>query len=297
MRKKTTKEFITESKIRHGNNYNYDLVYYKNNYTDIKIVCKIHGIFEQTPSNHLHGKGCKKCYYDSKTLTLAEFIDKSISIHGMKYDYSNIIYIDSSSPVKIKCNTHGLFIQTPNNHLAGNNCPTCSLEKTSKEKSMTLYEFISKVNTIHNDKYDYSQVKYKNSKTKINIICPIHGKFSQISGDHMSGKGCSKCVSIISKPEIQIQDFLKNLNIEIQTNKRGIIGRKELDIYIPELKKAIEFNGRYWHYSEKYFIPGKHAQKSNLCREKGIRLLHLREDLWSRDKNKMKEIILKFLKT
>ena len=269
MRKKTTKEFITEAKIRHGNNYDYNSVDYKNNYTDIKIICKKHGIFEQTPSNHLNGKGCKNCHYDSKTLTLSEFIDKSISIHGIKYDYSNVIYIDSSSPVKIKCNIHGLFIQTPNNHLTGNNCPICSLEKSSREKSMTICEFISKANTIHNNKYDYSKVKYKNSKTKIHIICPIHGIFPQISGDHINGRGCSKCVSIISKPEIQIQEFVRNLNLEIQTNKRGIIGRKELDIYIPSLKKAIEFNGRYWHYSEKYFIPGKHSQKSNLCREKG----------------------------
>ena len=62
-----------------------------------------------------------------------------------------------------------------------------------------------------------------------------------------------------------------------------------------ELNKAIEFNGKYWHYNEN-FKPGKHALKSNLCRKKGIKLLHIREDLWLRDKEKMKNVICDFLK-
>lgn len=74
----------------------------------------------------------------------------------------------------------------------------------------------------------------------------------------------------------------------------GVIKRKEIDIYIPELNKAIEFNGEWWHYGRN-FIPGKHALKSNLCREKGIKLLHIREDLWIKDKEKMKNIIKEFL--
>ena len=68
-----------------------------------------------------------------------------------------------------------------------------------------------------------------------------------------------------------------------------------MDIYLPELKKAIEFNGTYWHYNPKYFVPGKHAKKSIMCRKQGLKLLHLREDLWIRDKEKMKNIIKNFL--
>lgn len=62
------------------------------------------------------------------------------------------------------------------------------------------------------------------------------------------------------------------------------------------IKKSKEFHGEYWHYSNRFFIPGKHAIKSNLCREKGIKLLHLREDLWVKNPEKMKKIIIKFLK-
>ena len=71
-----------------------------------------------------------------------------------------------------------------------------------------------------------------------------------------------------------------------------------LPIYIPELNKAIEFNGIYWHYdsrNSKRKPKGYHIMKSNLCNQKGIKLLHLREDLWKKDKEKMKKVIEKFL--
>ena len=86
--------------------------------------------------------------------------------------------------------------------------------------------------------------------------------------------------------------------MKIQTSNRKYIYPYELDIYIPSLKKAIEFNGEWWHYnhSNPNCKPrGYHAMKSNLCREKGIKLLHIREDLWNRDEGKMKQIIIKFL--
>ena len=117
----------------------------------------------------------------------------------------------------------------------------------------------------------------------------------QKANNHLNGKGCPKCKYIISKPEIEIQEYIKNLGFEILTNNRNIIKPKELDIYIPELKKAIEFNGEYWHYSKKHFIPGEHGLKSNLCRKKGIKLLHIRENLWIKNKEKMKKSIEKFL--
>ena len=145
--------------------------------------------------------------------------------------------------------------------------------------------------------YDYSKVEYINAKTKICIICKIHGEFWQTPSNHLMGKnGCQECNTFISKPEMEIQEFVKSLYHKIITNSKKIIFPFELDIYIPSLKKAIGFNGTYWHYHSDHFVPGKHTRKSNLCKEKGIRLLHIREDLWIKNPEKMKEIILKFLK-
>ena len=54
--------FIEKAKIVHGNKYDYSLIEYKNNYTKIKIICPIHGIFEQIPYAHTSNKsGCPKC--------------------------------------------------------------------------------------------------------------------------------------------------------------------------------------------------------------------------------------------
>ena len=60
-------------------------------------------------------------------------------------------------------------------------------------KKLTTKEFIQRAKEIHGDKYDYSKVKYVNNKTKVCIICPIHGKFEQTPCDHLAGYACRKC--------------------------------------------------------------------------------------------------------
>ena len=175
-------------------------------------------------------------------------------------------------------------------------CLKCgNIEAVIKRRKGSLY-FSEKSNLIHNYKYDYRLVEYTSLNDKFKIICPEHGVFEQLGSGHIRGKGCPKCVNKISKQEIEVSEFIKSLNLQILTSKRDIIKPYELDIYIPELNKAIEFNGMYWHYHSDHFVPGKHAEKSNLCREKGIRLLHIREDLWIKNPEKMKQVIQKFLK-
>ena len=159
---------------------------------------------------------------------------------------------------------------------------------------------LEKAKKAHDGYYDYPDWSYINSKSKIKIKCPIHGVFEQTPDKHINGEyGCPKCSKAnISKPEIEVQEFVKSLGFEIITNKRSMIKPYELDIYLPELNKAIEFNGEYWHYqhSNKNCKPkGYHAMKSNLCRDKNIKLLHIREDLWKKDKEKMKNVIKQYI--
>ena len=104
--------------------------------------------------------------------TTGEFIKKSIKIHGNKYDYSKVNYIDSLTKVDIICKKHGVFKQKPNKHFKNSGgCPKCKLNKCEL--------FIKKSIKIHRNKYGYSLVKYINAKTKIKIICPKHGIFEQ----------------------------------------------------------------------------------------------------------------------
>jgi hypothetical protein len=127
-----------------------------------------------------------------------EFIEKSIIVHGNKYDYSKVVYINSKTKVCINCNKtdditgekHNEFWQVPYSHLNGSNCPKCSNHFMSQDI------FIKRSTVIHNNKYDYSKVEYKAAKTKVSIICPDHGLFSQAPDGHLNGTGCPKCSGV-----------------------------------------------------------------------------------------------------
>lgn len=192
LEKRSTNSFIEEAKDVHGDRYDYSQVDYINSYTPVSIICKEHGPFEQTPSRHLASViGCAKCAINSRTqqnsLTKEQFIAKARAVHGEKYDYSKVKYINSSIKVTIICPDHGPFEQTPDIHLRGSQCSYCAGVRRNAD------DFIKLASDVHDNAYDYSLVRYKDSETKIVIICPKHGKFEQSPGNHLSGNGCPAC--------------------------------------------------------------------------------------------------------
>ena len=118
------------------------------------------------------------------------FIIKSKKIHGDKYDYSKVEYVNSHTKVCVICPEHGEFWITPNSHLCGHGCSKCS-----SNKKITTEEFIERAKQIHGDRYDYSKVEYTNANTKVCIICPEHGEFWMIPSNHLRERGCPKCNS------------------------------------------------------------------------------------------------------
>lgn len=177
--------FIHKANKIHDNKYFYHLVDYINAVTKVQIMCPTHGIFEQTPTSHLSGSGCKKCVglFMNKDL----FVEKASEIHKGKYDYSLVNYKNSYNKVKIICLIHGVFEQNPSSHLNGHGCPKCA------GRNMTTEDFVEKINNRHKGKYDYSLTNYQGSKSKLKITCPIHGKFEQLPGNHLRGSGCPIC--------------------------------------------------------------------------------------------------------
>lgn len=198
-RRKTTEEFIRESINIHGKRYDYSKVNYKNCSTKVEIICKIHGIFLQTPDRHIYGKcGCPKCAIEknseAKRTTTQTFIEKAKEIHSDEYDYSQTVYGKNNlDKVTVICRKHGIFKITPSNHLSGQGCPKCRYEKSGRNNSLQLEEFIKRANNIHNNKYDYRETNYISLKEMITVICPIHGSFTTTSETHLSGIGCNKC--------------------------------------------------------------------------------------------------------
>src|SRR3972149_9391438 len=110
-------------------------------------------------------------------LNTAEFIEKSIEIHGNKYNYSKVNYINNKTKLIIICKTHGEFLQRACNHMRGNGCPFCKEHKP--RRILTNNEFINRAREIHGNRYDYSKVTYIGTYIKVKIICSIHGIFAQ----------------------------------------------------------------------------------------------------------------------
>jgi hypothetical protein len=251
-RRKTNEEFIFEAEKKHidANNkpiYIYTQVDYINAKTKVKIECKVHGNFEQTPDNHLKGKGCSKCYGNVKK-TNSSFVfeaeKKHIDIKGETlYDYKKVIYQGMNKNVIIICKVHGNFEQTPNNHLKGHGCAKCY----GNEKK-TIKEFIFESEKKHIDEngeslYDYSKVflDFKNNQTKVKLLCKIegHGEFMQSPNVHLKGSGCPKC-GIVKK-----------------ANKR----RKTKEEFILEAeKKHIDENGEPLYFYNKVDYKNTHSK-------------------------------------
>lgn len=283
MSKRLTKEeFIEKANKIHNNNYDYSLVEYINYETKVKIICIIHGTFEQTPDNHLSGRGCDKCG-GSKELNTEIFIKRSKTVHNNKYDYSKTIFSKSTNVVIINCPTHGDFEQLASSHLSGKGCAKCS-----KNVKLTTQEFINRANDIHKI-YDYSLANYINQHTKIKIICEKHGEFEQTPAAHLKQKqGCPKCK--ISKSEHFINNFLKENNIYFisQYRFKDCIYKQSLpfDFYIPSENMCIEFQGEQ-HYKiyrfknkEKaikklYQTQRNDAIKKEYCLKNNIKLIEI----------------------
>ena len=265
---KTNEEFINDCKLIYGDKYDYSLVKYVNNKTKIKIICSIHGEFEQTPDKHLNSKsGCKKCMNcsikknDNNRNTL---IDRLRQKHNNFYDYSLVNYINSKTKIKIICPEHGEFEQIANNHLSGYGCPTCGGTKKFSDA-----DFIKKSIEIHGDKYDYSSVKYVNYSGKVKIICPIHGEFKQSFIKHCNRKnGCPICKE--SKGEKQIRLYLVKYDINFIQQYRFIncVNKRMLpfDFYLPDLNVCIEYNG-IQHYKPVTYYGGDDKFKQQIIND------------------------------
>ena len=149
-KRRTLKETISLAKEIHNNKYDYRLIKeYKNDRTKYPIICREHGIFYQTMNNHINGKqGCPKCGRittgNKNRLTTEEFISLAKEVHGNKYDYSKVKYIDNNTKVCIICPEHGEFWQEPSNHInLIQGCPKCANIISTPEKE--IVEFLKSI--------------------------------------------------------------------------------------------------------------------------------------------------------
>jgi len=237
--------FISKATKIHGEKYDYSKVEYINAKTKIIIICKMHGEFYQTPSNHLSSYNCQKCSNNFK-LTSQTFIENAKQMHGDRYDYSKVEYINSDTPVLIICKEHGDFKQIPDFHVnRKSGCPKCS-----NNVKLGLLEFIDKANKIHKNKYDYSRVKYSNNRKHIIIICKKHGEFTQMPFVHLLEHGCPSC---INKTEFKfynkMQEFYPTIKRQYKVEWCKNKFHLPYDFAIEDLNIIIEIDGEQ-HFAQ-----------------------------------------------
>jgi hypothetical protein len=221
-----------------------------------------------------------------RKLTQEEFIEKAIKIHGSKYDYSLVVYNGNINKVTIICPIHGNFLQSPNKHLSHKGCIKCS-----GRDRLTTEIFIKRSIIIHNNRYDYSLVDYKNNHDDVKIICPIHGSFFQSPSNHFAGKGCKICGLKFSKGEISINKFLINNNIDFTYQKYFDTCRhpesKRLmpfDFYLEKYNIVIEYDGEQHYFGwgrtkikqSKEYYQYNDSIKTKYCLDNGIKLIRIK---------------------
>lgn len=294
--KHTTESFIEALKETNPHNLDFSQVEFTGTKQRIKLKCLDCGFeFESIAKDVLEKQtGCNKCRINKLKVQRVKpwsEVEAGFRIkHGNLYRYDDTTYISSMKDMKMFCSKHGEFWQTPNNHMYNNGCYKCGRDSCKKKRAFSEEEFITKANEIHNSFYKYVAGTYQSCNSKMDIICPKHGLFNQVAGDHLQGHGCVKCFSRISGPQEELEKFINDLGIKTVSEYRLASG-KYLDIFCPELHLGFEHNGLKWH-TEQY---GKdwtyHLNKTLDAEAENIRLIHIYGDEWYFHKERVKGVV------
>jgi very-short-patch-repair endonuclease len=275
------KDFIERARKIHNDFYRYDLVEFKGYTKKVKIICPVHGIFEQRAENHLKGDRCLKCVYDGYKMDFEDFLKKAKEKYGNKYDYSMTNYINANTKIKIRCKKHKLVFEAyPRSHISDSYtegiCPLCQGEERTKK-------FIERAKEVHGDYYDYRLVDltYITSCQKVPIICPRHGIFFQSMDHHINGgHGCPVCNSH-SKIEKKLYEYFQKLGIDFMyqyslpecSNKR--CKRYKYDFYFTEHRLLLEIDDP-GHFQENEIYRRRNDRiKNKLATNYGYNLLRI----------------------
>lgn len=180
----TTEEFIEKAQQIHNNKYNYSNIKYTGSHDKIKIICPIHGEFEQEARKHLDGHGCPKCGFENtknkQSYSTQKFVELSNKVHNNKYNYSKVNYINNKTKVEIICPKHGSFYQVPYSHLSGEGCPKCKASKGENQIELFLKE--NNINYVSQYEVPIDFDINSSKITKIDFYLPDYNLFIEYNG-------------------------------------------------------------------------------------------------------------------
>lgn len=267
----TQEAFIQKSNQIHNGKYDYSLVQYVKSSEKVKIICSKHGVFEQTPNKHLAGHGCPICAINQKKVGNGEFISRAVSIHGSLYDYTKVEYVRSNSPVVIICPKHGMFKQTPHEHVTlQHGCPKCGHynagQKRRGDKSVAHRPEVkaAKAKTCL-DRYGATTWSGSDiGRQRLHDIIVNEGKLEKMKetcqlrygADNwsQSDQGKAKLHEIMSSPEVRskiVAGYKKAYGMHyMQTDA----GRKRAQSYIDDARREKMLQSLTMHYGVPYVV-------------------------------------------
>jgi len=263
---------------------------YNNCKTKLEIQCPKGHIYKVIYSNFQQGQRCPICIGNQK-LTY-EFVKGEIEKEG--YKLLSKEYKNNKIKLKLQCPEGHEFEIKYGKFQQGRRCPECY------DKQKLIYEFVKGV--IEKEGYKLLSNKYVNNHTKLKLQCPEGHEFEMGWNSFKQGQRCPKCSysNGSSKGEIEVLEYINSLtDTTIVPNDRSqILNPKtgwnlELDIFLPDIMKAIEYNGTYWHSGDDVIYKDK--QKVIQCRRKNIDLLVINDEYWHNNKDNIKQQLLNWI--
>jgi len=249
----------------------------------LEIECDKGHVFHMSYDcfNRRHER-CPVCYKEKRYLSYEYVKNKIESVEG--YKLLSTEYKNAHGKLHIKCNKGHDYYVSYCGFYNGHRCSICS------GKLKLEYEYVKKY--IESFGYELLSTEYNGNKSKIELKCNKGHIIKMKFNNFQQGDRCMKCwqSQSYSKPEKEILDYVKSVynGIIIANDKTQIMNPEtghhlELDIWLPDLNKAIEYNGEYWHKKPKKIILDN--LKQNICIERGIKLLVIKESEWLKNKN------------
>ena len=228
------------------------------------------------------GHRCRECVGLNKKSR--EVVAEEFESEG--YVLLSVEYVNAIEKLDYLCSVGHFGSMDWNSFQQGRRCPKCSRERASTNQRHS----IERVRRLFKSKgFTLISTEYKSNGAPLKCICPVGHCINKTYTSIKSGKGCEVCSkSGKSKSEKEIVDFIKSFYFgKVLENSRKITPPYELDIYIPEKKLAIEYNGLYWHSEAQGKDKFYHYNKTKRCAEKGIRLITIFEDEFLAGKEKV----------
>lgn len=293
-------EVIDRLKVLYSDKYTYEKFKYVDSTTKVILTCPVHGDFEKVVSLLYQGYGCNACSKEYKKqttplkITTADFINRVEAFAPGMYTFEKTNYSGAENSVTVTCKVHGDFTKKANSFYVSK-CPECTkIELTEKAYcSYSTETYLEKFKEAHPKtwmSFDLNQTVYTRSHDLVTFVCKTHGPVVNKAYRFLQrSHPCSSC-SPKSGPEVEIKEYIASLtSLPIKSARPVWLDGKELDVYIPELNLAIEYNGSAYHHSTPdatgfYLFTQKpkdyHFNKWKSCFDNGVILLSIYDFYW-----------------